>query len=188
MSGRAHKLEPRLYKRTLSRPVAKELTLLRRALGVHSTTICSNLFSQSQLTISTRFYRIISSESLKVNAVSTVSAFCVHFPLNLEMMPSKMFEGPQQKSASHLHATSSRLPIDSFSRQFPLLWTLIQQPRPVHLYHQALRNLRLRSIRHILWLITSLGTLTRGCTAVKSEDSFWLRGPNQSQSVSINRI
>lgn len=121
MSGRAHKLEPRLYKRTLSRPVAKELTLLRRALGVHSTTICSNLFSQSQLTISTRFYRIISSERLKVNAVSTVSAFCVHFPLNLEMMPSKTFEGPQQKSASHLHATSSRLPIDSFSRQFPLL-------------------------------------------------------------------
>ena len=78
MSGRAHKrhkLEPRLYKRTLRRPVAKELTLLGRALGVHRKTICSNLFSQSSLTLSTRFYWIISSESLKVNAVSTVSAF-----------------------------------------------------------------------------------------------------------------
>ena len=43
-------------------------------------------------------------------------------------------------------------------------------------------------MRHILWLMTSLGNLTRGCTVVKSEDSFWHRGPNQSQSVSINLI
>ena len=77
MSGTgAHKLEPRLYKRTLSRPEVKSLC---SAEPWEYHDLFRFVFTKS-VDYSTRFYWIISLESLKVSAVSTVSAFCAHFP------------------------------------------------------------------------------------------------------------